>query len=378
MDTQKMAILETVEEARRNGRRVGDVLATLGINRATYYRWKKGASHGFSSSSSSPRVYPVLPEEQHWIDEVKAAHPTYRHRRIQGVLQASGRYVSASTIYLYLKKRDQVEPYIRREAPWKQPRYEIRHRNLLWGSDWTRLSIGYVRWYLLTIIDFFSRYLIAFAVVPTVNASHVQAIYRQGLRAQGIPLHAAQKPELRVDRGSPNMAWVTQAFFQQLGADLSFARVRRPTDNAITERFYGSLKQEEVYVVGNYPDETAAHQEIGQYIDHYNHHRPHQALMNFKPAYVHQVNNKTRLVQERQVLKQAARDRRRAYWLQTPEPLQDGETNEGLGLDQGAIVESRANMEDDLKNEKEQKFTFQQEGETSPTHDSPHTLILSH
>lgn len=320
----------------------------------------------------------VLPDEQHWIDEVKTAHPTYRHRRIQGVLQAAGCYVSASTIYRYLKTRDQVEPYSRRKAPWKQPRYEIRQRNLLWGSDWTRLSIGYVRWYLLTIIDFFSRYLIAFAVVPTVNASHVQALYRQGLRAQGIPLHAAQKPALRVDRGSPNMAWVTQAFFQQLAADLSFARVRRPTDNAITERFYGSLKQEEVYIVGNYPDERAAHQEIGQYIDHYNHDRPHQALLNFTPAYVHQINNKTRVFQERQALKQTARDRRRAYWLQTPYPLQDGETNEGFSMDQGAIVESRAKMEDDLQKEKEQKFTFQQEGAISPTKDSPHTLILFH
>ena len=309
---------------------------------------------------------------------MKTAHPGYRHRRIQVVLQAAGRYVSASTIYLHLKKRDQVEPYTRREAPWKHPRYEIRHRNLLWGGDWTKLSIGYVRWYLLTVIDFFSRYLIAFAVVPTVTAAQVQALYRQALRAQGIPLTAEQKPEFRVDRGSPNTAWVTQAFFHQLEADLSFARVRRPTDNAITERFYGSLKQEEVYVVGNYPDEPSAHDEIGQYIDHDNHHRPHQALMNFTPAYVHQINNKTRVFQERQVLKQAARDRRRAYWLQAPIPLQDGETNEGRGMGQEAIVESPSNMKEVLKTEREQKFTFQQEGETSPAHDSQHTLILSH
>ena len=98
----------------------------------------------------------------------------------------------------------------------------------------------------MTLIDYFSRYLIAFEVVPTVNASHVQAIYRQGLKAQGIPLAATPKPELRVDRGSPNTAWVIQQFFRQLEADLSFARVRRTTDNAITECFYGSLKQEEI------------------------------------------------------------------------------------------------------------------------------------
>ena len=114
MHAQKTAILETVEEARRHGRRVGDVLATLGIKRATYYRWKKGTGHG---SVSPRRVFPLLPEEQHRIDEVKTAHPAYRHRRIHGVLQAEGRYVSASTIYRHLKQRSQVEPYTRWEAP---------------------------------------------------------------------------------------------------------------------------------------------------------------------------------------------------------------------------------------------------------------------
>lgn len=67
-----------------------------------------------------------------------------------------------------------------------------------------------------------------------------------------------------MDRGSPNTAWVTQAFFQHLEVDLSFARVRRPTNNAITERLYGSIKQEEIYLMGNDPDETSAREEIGR------------------------------------------------------------------------------------------------------------------
>jgi transposase len=164
MHTQKTAILHMVQEARQNGRRAGEVLATLGMKRATYDRWKQGANR--EAGSPRRRTLALLPEEQRRIDEVKATHPSYRHRRIQGVLQAEGCSVSASAVYGHLKRRNQIEPYARREAPWKQPRYEIRQRNLLWGGDWTRLSIGYVRWYLLTIIDWFSRYLIAFDLVP--------------------------------------------------------------------------------------------------------------------------------------------------------------------------------------------------------------------
>ena len=118
MSTQKAAILQTVEDARQNGRRVGEVLATLGIKRATYYRWKKGDGRG---AVSLGEYCPLLPAEQTRIDEVKAAHPEYRHRRIQGLLQAEGCYVSASAVYAHLKQRGQIEPYVRREAPWKQP-----------------------------------------------------------------------------------------------------------------------------------------------------------------------------------------------------------------------------------------------------------------
>jgi putative transposase len=375
MHTQKTAILHMVQEARQHGRRVGEVLATLGMKRATYYRWKQGANR---EAVSPRRTLALLPEEQRRIDEVKAAHPSYRHRRIQGVLQAEGRYVSSSAVYGHLKKRGQVEPSVRREAPWKHPRYEIRQRNLLWGGDWTKLSIGYVRWYLLTIIDWFSRLLIAFDLVPTVNASHVQAVYRQGLQAQGIPLGTSQKPEFRVDRGSPNIARVTQAFFQQLEADLSFARVRRPTDNAITERFYGSLKQEEIYLVGNDPDECSAREEIGRYIEEYNDRRPHQALLNFTPAYVHQINNKTGLFQERQALKRTAWERRRAYWLQATQALPEKETGGCSGMDQRAIVEYRPHMEGVFEGERNQEVSSHPMGGEAPKSDSRNTLVLSH
>jgi hypothetical protein len=191
-------------------------------------------------------------------------------------------------------------------------------------------------------------------------------VYRQGLQAQGIPLGAPQKPEFRVNRGSPNIAWVTQAFFQQREADLSFARVHRPTDNAITERFYGSLKQEEIYLVGNYPDERSAREEIGPYIEDYNDRRPHQALLKFTPAYVHQINNKTVLFQERQALKRTAWERRRAYWLQATQALQEKETGGGSGMDQRAIVDYRPNMEGVFERERNQEVSSHPMGGEAP------------
>jgi putative transposase len=202
----------------------------------------------------------------------------------------------------------------------EEPTYQVWQRNLMWGSDWRKLRVGGVRWYLLTVIDFFSRWIIAWEVVPTVNAGDVKAIYRAGLNSQGISVRSQTKPELRVDRGSPNTSGITQEFFDTLAADLSFARVRRPTDNALTERFYGTIKQEEIYLVGNYPDEISAREEIGRYIERYHHHRPHQSLMNFTPAHVHEVNNKSLLLAELKEMKRRTREKRKVYWKQNPNP----------------------------------------------------------
>lgn len=342
MASQKQAVMDLVERHRGAGRSVGEVLGSMGVSRSSYYRWRKGEGEKKERRQSS---YQITEEERRLIDEVKEAHPEYRHRRLQGALQQQGVYLSASAIYGHLRHKGWVEPYDRRAAPWKSPRYEVRQRNLLWGSDWTKLLVAGVRWYLLTVIDFFSRLIVAFEVVPTVHAGHVKAVYQAGLKGQGISVHDERKPELRVDRGSPNTSAITQEFFETLGAELSFARVRRPTDNAFTERFYGTVKQEEIYLVGNYPDETSAREEIGRYIEFYNQRRPHQALFNFTPAHVHEVNNKSLLLLELKELKRRTRARRKAYWTErlsgSQKLIEGGCPGKGRGeiVDPGAYTE---------------------------------------
>jgi putative transposase len=371
MENQKQAVLELVEGHRGEGRSVREVLGTVGVARSSYYRWKKGAGE---KKDERHRSYELSIEEREMIEAVKESHPEYRHRRIQGMLQQQGVYISASAIYGHLKQQGQVEPYERRAAPWKTARYEVWQRNLLWGSDWTKLSVGGIRWYLLTVIDFFSRLLIAYDVVPTVHAGYVKAIYQAGLRSQGISLHSQTKPELRVDRGSPNTSGVTQEFFESLGAELSFARVRRPTDNALTERFYGTVKQEEIYLVGNYPDEQSACEELGRYIESYNQCRPHQGLFNFTPAHVHQLNNKSVLMQELNEMKRQTREKRKVYWAEQQKISQPSVEGGCRGQGRTEIVDPGANTEAAFQHQ--QPDSHNESPKTK--NDSLHPSILSH
>jgi len=103
MAQQKQAVIAWVASHREQGRTVGKVLGNVGVARSSYYRWKKNASDKTTSRSSS---YEITTEERKLIDAVKEQNPQYRHRRIQGVLQQRGIYLSASAIYGHLKDRE--------------------------------------------------------------------------------------------------------------------------------------------------------------------------------------------------------------------------------------------------------------------------------
>ena len=114
MAVQKQAVLELVKAHRGEGRSVGEVLGSVGVARSSYYRWKKSEGEQPVQRSST---YELSGEERQMIEAVKESHPEYRHRRIQGVMQQRGIYLSASAIYGHLKELGQVEPYERRAAP---------------------------------------------------------------------------------------------------------------------------------------------------------------------------------------------------------------------------------------------------------------------
>ena len=309
MEEQKKTIIEFVQGQKVKGQSITESLKALGIKRSTYYTWLKPKEE----KKTGQNVRELTPFEEQAIEDAKEHYPHLCHRQIQGMLQNQGMYLSMSSVYHHLKSLNQVEPYERRPSPLKEPKYSIWQRNLIWGCDWTKLLINHIRWYLIILIDFFSWYLIAYDIHPSVNASHAKHLYAMGLKNQGIA-HNDMVPELRADRGSPNTSWATKEFFSLIGADLSYARDRRPTDNALTERFFGTAKQEEIYVVGSYPDEQSGRYEIGNYISSYNAERPHQALWNFTPAFVHEVNNNTIFLEKLSQLKYEAKMKRKLYW----------------------------------------------------------------
>ena len=161
----------------------------------------------------------------------------------------------------------------------------------------------------MALMDYFSRYILAWGIVPTVTQKEVQQLLTLAYLNEGLE-GKQHKPMLRADRGSPNTARNTKRFIKDLEMLLRLSRVHRPTDNARQERWFRTAKQKEIYGYPTYPSLELARSSIGDYIRYYNEKRPHQALWNYTPAFFHRLGNKTRLLELYRESIRMARERR--------------------------------------------------------------------
>jgi len=257
----------------------------------------------------TPSVLCLTELEQQAIVEKKKTEPQMSHRQISGYLRSYGYWISPSSCYRILKSLGWVSPSKLRESPWKIPRYEPFRSNQIWGEDWTILTIDGSRHYLLTIIDYFSRFIVAWGIVKTVTQNEVQDILTLAYFSEGIE-DQDQKPILRTDLGSPNMAYNTRRLIKDLEMILSPSRANRPTDNGRQERWYRTVKQEEIYCYPTYPSVDIARYSLTQYIELYNEKRPNQAIWNYTPGHVHRLGNKSKLLAHYKEMVQIAKEQR--------------------------------------------------------------------
>ncbi len=307
---QRQRILDTVETLKSQGVSTTGALMGLKIPRSTFYSWKSIKANKTRPTSANA----LLESETKSVISMKEKQPHLSHRQISGLLRHQNVWVSSSSCYRTLKSKQLVWEWTLREAPWTTAHYEPFRPNQIWGEDWTGIVIDGLRHYVLTLLDLFSRYLVAWGIFRTITQKHVKNLVALAIMSQSIGENDP-KPILRTDPGSPNMAADVRIFLREIGVVFSPGRVARPTDNARQERFYRTFKQEEVYCHNGYVTLDSAKASIGYWINYYNEVRPHQALFGYPPAIVHRSGNKTRLLEDYRRNVEKAKEKRRQEWL---------------------------------------------------------------
>jgi RNA-directed DNA polymerase len=286
---EKLEIIHLVEQADVS---VKQVLTELGIARSTFYDWYRhyqtDGYDGLADHRSHSRQFwnriPDAVREQ--VVQIALAHPELSPRELAWhITDTQGYFISESSVYRILKICDLVTSpvfqVVSAKDQFDQPTMRV---NELWQTDFTQLKVVSWGWYYLcTVLDDFSRYILAWRLAPTMTSDDVKTTLDQAVAQTGVVhIKIEHRPRLLSDNGS---AFVSDELAKYL-ARHHLTHVRgapyHPQTQGKIERYHRSMKS--IVKLENFYFPWELEHTIASFVDYYNQHRYHESLGNVTPA----------------------------------------------------------------------------------------------
>lgn len=220
------------------------------------------------------------------IDELFSQYPFYGKRRITKQLQKEEFRVGIKKVkrlmrkmgleVVYPKKKTSIPNKQHHIYPYLLKNMKIEKTNQVWASDITyiKMAKGFV--YLVAIMDWYSRYILAWDLSITMEVDFCLNALKEALRKA--------KPEIfNSDQGSQFTSQEFISLLKDNGINISMDGRGRCFDNIFTERLWRTMKYEEVYLK-DYQDPLDAYDNLKKYFEFYNNERLHQSLGYQTPA----------------------------------------------------------------------------------------------
>lgn len=210
-------------------------------------------------------------------------NPWYGYKRIAVMCRRAGQKVTNRQCYRVMKAHGLLQKRKARAAEIYQTLklYELLPDgpNDLWQMDVTYIHIpGFGWWYAVTVIDYYSRYLLAAYLTPSYSAmAAVEALVIARAEAERIHGPLERMPFLVTDNGSSFIAKRFMRFTRDRYQQVRIA-YRTPTQLGLLERFHRTLKEEEIYW-RIYESPADARACLAEFETRYNEQRPHWALI---------------------------------------------------------------------------------------------------
>jgi putative transposase len=223
------------------------------------------------------------------IDELFTAWPFLGSRRMTAMLRAEGVLVNRKRVQRLMRLMGiaalgpkprtskpapghRIYPYLLRDMA-------IERANHVWAADITYIPIGRGFLYLVAIIDWASRAVLAWRLSNTMDVSFCLSALAEAVARFG-------RPEIfNTDQGAQFTSAAFTGALTKAGVAISMDGRGRWMDNVFIERLWRSLKYEDVYLKG-YADGHEARRGIAEWVAFYNERRPHQALADRTPMAV--------------------------------------------------------------------------------------------
>ena len=216
------------------------------------------------------RPYYGVPRMTWWLNEQGHA---VNHKRVARLMSVMGLQATLPGPHTSVPRAEHTKyPYLLRGMEICAPRE-------VWCADITYIPMRRGFMYLVAVMDWFSRYVIAWDVSNTMESGFCVSALKSALRT-------ATPSIFNTDQGSQFTSEEFTGTLAQKNVRISMDGRGRALDNVFIERLWRSVKYEDVYL-RDYADGHALRAGLAKYFRFYNHERPHSALENRTPAWCH-------------------------------------------------------------------------------------------
>lgn len=318
---EKLEIIHLVEHSELP---VKQALKELQVPRSTFYVWYRryqelGPDGLKNNHSKGEQFWNRIPDPvREQIVDLALKYPEEAPRQLTyRFIDENAYFVSESSVYRILKGYDLIESpafeVVTAKDKFDNPTKRV---NEMWQTDFTQfLVIDWGWYYLSTVLDDHSRYILSYKLSPTMNAQDVEDTLKIALEKAGIDrVKVYHKPRLLSDNGPAYHSADLAEFLRERRIKHIHGAPYHPMTQGKIERWHRSMKN--VVKLQNYYSPSELERAITEWVAYYNNQRYHEALENVTPAVVYFGRDKE-VLKKRNKLKEQTLALRRQQHLQS-------------------------------------------------------------
>lgn len=312
---EKFEIIDMVEKSDMG---VTLTLKELGIHKSTFYKWYDAyLEHGYDGLAAKPckrkQYWNQIPEkERSLVVKVAQKHPEKSSREVACLITDNyKRFISESSVYKILKENGLIRtPAFMLMKASDEYKDKTKRINEMWQTDFTYLHIkGWGWYYLSTVIDDYSRYIISWKLCRSMNADDVKCTLDRALQVTGLPSN--QMPRLLTDNGPCYISADLNDYLKGQGIKHIRGRACHPQTQGKIERYHRSMKNVVKLDVYFIPEELE--RKIAEFVHYYNYQRYHESLNNVTPADAYYGRANQIIKRRLKIKRKTLNDRRNSY-----------------------------------------------------------------
>jgi len=311
--SEKMEVIRIVEGSELGVKRT---LEELGISRSTFYEWyKRYLEEGFdglkTKTSKCKSFWNKIPDkERQMVVETALDRTDLSPRELAfEITDEQGWFISESSVYRILKERGFIKsPAWILMAASNEFKDKTTYVHQQWQTDFTYFKIiGWGWYYLSTIMDDYSRYIISWELCKNMESADAKRTVGTALEKTG--LSKGQRPRLLSDNGSCYVSHEFKKFISEENMSHVQGAPYHPQTQGKIERYHRSMKNVVKLEHYFFPGELEA--KLKEFVDYYNNERYHESLKNVTPADVYFGRDKEILHRRRNIKIQTIKERRK-------------------------------------------------------------------